>query len=88
MENNTWRLVNFEIKFQEGYSWEKDPEKQVDRYEGKVVFRNGDMEEFSLKVDQITSQQFLNIISEQMVITTNELVNKIQFSIKQQANEK
>ena len=84
MENNTWRLENFEIKFKQGYSFEKDPKKQVDRYEGKVTFRNGEMEEFRLNVDQITSQEFLDIISEQMIITTNELVNKIQLSIKQQ----
>ncbi len=35
-----FKLIKFSLEFLRGYSWEKDSEKQKDRYEGYVKFSN------------------------------------------------
>lgn len=76
-----WKLIEFKLTFEKGYSFREKEHQKVDHYVGKVVFRNGESEEFRLNIDQVKSEKFINIISEQMIKTTNELVSKIQESI-------
>jgi hypothetical protein len=80
-QENDWKLIEFKLTFEKGYSFREKDHQKVDHYIGKVVFRNGESEEFILNIDQVKSEKFINIISEQMIKTTNELVSRIQESI-------
>ena len=72
-----FKLIRFSLEFENGYSWEKDPEKQKDRYEGQVKFRNGEDEEFVLKVDSDISLQIVKIIADKLAENTESLVKNI-----------
>ena len=63
--NNTWRLEKFEIEFKHGSSWSKPATE--DRYEGFVRFTNKEGESFKIKVDQVKSQVFLDLIAAEIV---------------------
>jgi len=70
-ENNKkdFKLRKFSIEFEHGYSWEKDSEKQKDRYEGCVTFTNDLREEFILKI--------VKIIANKLAENTESLVKNI-----------
>ena len=78
-ENNKkdFKLRKFSVEFELGYSWEKDPEKQKDRYEGRVTFTNDLREEFILKVDEDISFQIVKIIANKLAKNTESLVKNI-----------
>ena len=78
-ENNKkdFKLRKFSVEFEPGYSWEKDSEKQKDRYEGCVTFTNDLREEFILKVDEDISFQIVKIIANKLAENTESLVKNI-----------
>ena len=77
-ENNKkdFKLRKFSLEFEPGYSWEKDSEKQKDRYEGYVKFSNDLREDFVLKVDDDISLQIVKIIANKLAENTESLVKK------------
>ncbi|WP_454986265.1 hypothetical protein [Capnocytophaga bilenii] len=78
-ENNKtdFKLRRFSLEFERGYSWEKDCEKQKDRYEGYVKFSNDINEEFILKVDDDISLQIVKLIANKLAENTESLVKNI-----------
>lgn len=78
-ENNKkdFKLRKFSLEFEPGYSWEKDSEKQKDRYEGYVKFSNDLREDFVLKVDDDISLQIVKIIANKLAENTESLVKNI-----------
>jgi len=78
-ENNKkdFKLRKFSLEFEPGYSWEKDSEKQKDRYEGYVKFSNDLREDFVLKVDNDISLQIVKIIANKLAENTESLVKNI-----------
>ena len=65
------------MEFEPGYSWEKESEKQKDRYEGYVKFSNDLTEDFVLKVDDDISLQIVKIIANKLAENTESLVKNI-----------
>jgi len=61
--NNTWRLDKFEIEFKQGWK----PDKIDERYEGFIRFSNKEGESFRIKVEQVKSQVFLDLIAAEIV---------------------
>lgn len=78
-ENNKtdFKLRRFSLEFERGYSWEKESEKQKDRYEGLVTFTNDLREEFVLKVDEDISLQIVKIIADKLAENTESLIKNI-----------
>ena len=78
-ENNKkdFKLRKFSLEFEPGYSWEKESEKQKDRYEGYVKFSNDLTEDFVLKVDDDISLQIVKIIANKLAENTESLVKNI-----------
>lgn len=71
--NNTWRLEKFEIEFKQGSTWSKTE----DRYEGFIRFANKEGESFRIKVDQVKSQVFLDLIAAEIVKAASSLAVKM-----------
>jgi hypothetical protein len=80
--NKNFKLRKFSLEFERGYSWEKESEKQKDRYEGYITFSNNIREEFILKVDDDISLQIIKIIANKLAENTDSLVKNITESIK------
>ena len=76
-DEKDFKLIKFSLEFEKGYDWEKDPEKQKDRYEGQVKFRNGESEEFVLNVDNNLSLQIVKLIVDKLAENTESLVKNI-----------
>ena len=78
-ENNKkdFKLRKFSLEFEPGYSWEKESEKQKDRYEGYVKFSNDLREDFVLKVDDDISLQIVKITANKLAENTESLVKNI-----------
>ena len=79
--NKNFRIKEFSLKFERGYSFEKDEKKQKDRYEGKVSFFNEIGESFTICVDEDLSLDILKIISKKLAENTDKLVKNIIDSI-------
>lgn len=79
--NKNFKLKEFSLEFKKGYSFEKEEEKQKDRYEGKVSFFNEIGESFTLCVDEGLSLDILKIISKKLSENTDKLVKNIINSI-------
>jgi len=89
-EQSEWRLNKIEIKFEQGWSHKEKKEEQVDRYVGKISFTNKDNESFNLNIPQGMTRRYLDLMSEDIVKTAQQLGDKIAQSIKKQkdTNEK
>ena len=72
-----FKLIKFSLEFERGYSWEKDSEKQKDRYEGYVKFSNDINEEFILKVYDDISLQIIKFIANKLAENTESLVKNM-----------
>ena len=79
--NKDFKLRKFSLEFERGYSWEKESEKQKDRYEGSVTFTNDLREEFTLNVDTELSLEIIKLISNKLAENTKRLVKNINASI-------
>lgn len=79
--NKDFKLRKFSLEFERGYSWEKESEKQKDRYEGSVTFTNDLREEFTLNVDTELSLEIIKLISNKLTENTERLVKNISESI-------
>ena len=79
--NKNFKLKEFSLEFKKGYSFEKEEEKQKDRYEGKVSFFNEEGESFTLNTDMELSVEILQIISKKLAENTDRLVKNIIDSI-------
>ena len=75
--NSNWRLASLEISFQKGYDWEKEPEKQNDRYEGTIKFENNERESFLFKVKPNMAQKYIDLIADDIVSTATNLGEKL-----------
>ncbi len=74
MKKQTWHLDLFKVHFERG--WKSD--KTVDRYEGEIRFKNESAENFTIKLDAEKSQKIIDILSEQIVATAQDLTDKIR----------
>jgi len=72
MDNN-WKLEKIEIEFKKGYSFNNT----IDRYEGQIKFTNGDRESFEFNIDQVKSNQYIQIIAPEIVRTAEILSDKL-----------
>jgi hypothetical protein len=79
--NKDFKLRKFSLEFERGYSWEKESEKQKDRYEWSVTFTNDLREEFTLNVDTELSLEIIKLISNKLTENTERLVKNITESI-------
>ena len=79
--NENWRLQKIEIEFKHGWSHEKDPEKQKDRYEGKITFTNEESESFSFKVKPNMAQKYIDLIATDIVIAATGLGERLKESL-------
>lgn len=72
MDSN-WRLEKLEIKFQQGYSHKEKEEEKIDRYEGRITFQNGEWESFSFKVKPNMAEEYIKLISKDVVENAERL---------------
>lgn len=79
--NNNWRLKSLHINFWEGHEWQKDPEKQKDRYEGMIEFENDEKESFSFKVKPNMAAKYIELISEDIVTAATGLGERLKESL-------
>lgn len=70
---DNWRLKEITIKFQKGYSHEKS----VDRYEGKISFENGEDESFSFRVRPDMAENYIHLMSKDIVTSASDLGNRL-----------
>lgn len=77
MEND-WKLDRIEIEFKRGY----DHNKTVDRYEGKIRFENGEYESFSFKIRPDMANDYIKLISEDIVKAASALGENLAKSLK------
>jgi hypothetical protein len=80
-ESEQWRLDKIEIEFKRGQSYTSDPVKQVDRYEGRIRFENGEYEYFSFKVNPDMAQRYISLIAEDIVLAASGIGERIKSSI-------
>jgi len=76
-----FRLESFKLEFKQGYSFKEKEHEKVDRYEGRVEFKNADNEVFILKIDQIKSKEFISLISEQLIKNAETLSDDLKKSL-------
>lgn len=70
---DNWRLKEITIKFQKGYNHEKS----VDRYEGKISFENGEDESFSFRVRPNMAENYIHLMSKDIVTSASDLGNRL-----------
>lgn len=77
-----WRLDKIEIEFKKGQSYEKDPQKQTDRYEGRIRFENNEFEYFQFRVNPDMSQKYISLIAKDIVLAASGLGERVKSSIE------
>lgn len=80
-QSEQWRLDKIEIEFKKGQSWEKDSQKQMDRYEGRIRFENGEYEYFQFKVKPDMANKYIFLIAEDIVLAASGLGERVKSSI-------
>ena len=68
-----WKLDSIEIKFKKGYSFDNTK----DRYEGKISFSNGENESFSFKVREDMANDYISLISKDIVKAAESLGSRL-----------
>ena len=86
MENN-WKLDNISIRFKQGYGWEKKEHKRHDRYEGTISFVNEEDESFCFNIPENYTQQYLDIMANDIVRCATDLGKRLAESIKPKEEE-
>ena len=79
--NSNWKLKSLRIDFQQGYEWQKEPEKQKDRYEGMIEFENEEKESFSFRVKPNMANKYIELISEDIVTAATGLGERLKESL-------
>lgn len=79
--NNNWKLKSIEIQFKKGYNFEKDPEKQEDRYEGMIKFENDEAESFSFKIKPNMANKYIDLIAQDIIIAATGLGERLKESL-------
>ena len=79
-----WKLKSIRIDFQKGLTFYSDPNRQVDRYEGKIVFENNEEESFSMRVKPDMAQKYIDLIASDIVEAATGLGERIKESIVNQ----
>ena len=79
--NNNWKLKSLRINFQCGYDWKKEPEMQVDHYEGQITFENNDNESFTFKVKPGMAQKYIDLIAVDIVEAATGLGERLKESL-------
>ena len=77
-----WQLESLKIEFKKGYEFKKDPVDKVDRYEGKIEFKNGLDESFSFLVEADMCNRYIDVIAEDIVKAASELGDRLIVSLK------
>jgi hypothetical protein len=80
-QDEQWRLDKIEIEFKKGQSYEKDPQKQMDRYEGRIRFENGEYEYFQFRVSPDMANKYISLIAEDIVLAASGLGERVKLSI-------
>jgi len=80
MDSN-WRLDEINIEFKKGYYYKENSEEKEDRYEGMIRFKNGDNESFKFKIKPDIAQNFIDLISDEIVESATELGEKLKESL-------
>ena len=79
--NDKWRLESIKIDFKTGYDFKEKPEDKVDRYEGKIVFKNNEGESFSFRVKPGMAQKYIDLISNDIVTAATGLGERLKESL-------
>ena len=72
-----WQLQKLTIEFTKGYSFNKTE----DRYEGKIEFKNGDNESFTVKLREDMTEPYLKLISQEVVRNAEVLAQRLANSL-------
>jgi hypothetical protein len=78
-----WKLESFKVEFRQGYNWEQDEAKRVDRYEGVVTFENKVSEKFTVKLNAAKCGIILELLAGQIINTAQELADRIRLELTQ-----
>ena len=81
IKDETWKLDEIKIEFKHGWSHEKNPEKQKDRYEGTISFTNEESESFKFRIRPNMAQAYIDLISEDIVKSANSLGERLKESL-------
>jgi len=74
---NDWKLTKIEIEFKRGYKYDNSK----DRYEGRIQFQNGDLEQFSFKIKEDLAQPYIDLIAKDIVRTAESLGERLCVSL-------
>lgn len=70
---DNWKLKEITIRFAKGYKHENS----VDRYEGKISFENGEDESFSFRVRPDMAENYIHLMSKDIVTSANALGERL-----------
>jgi hypothetical protein len=68
-----WKLKSLTIEFKKGFSFENSK----DRYEGSIKFENGESESFQFKVRPDMADDYIKLISEDIVKCAESLGSRL-----------
>lgn len=68
-----WKLKSLTIEFKKGFSFEKSE----DRYEGSIKFENGESESFQFKVRPDMADDYIKLISADIVKCAESLGSRL-----------
>lgn len=59
----------------------EDPKKRIDRYEGKITFKNKQEESFTMNIDSVSADKYLSLMAESICQSANDLAQKINNTV-------
>ena len=80
-KKDEWKLHSLDIRFQNGYDWEKEDFKKNDRYEGMIEFKNGHNESFSFRVLPDMADKYIALIADDISRSANRLSDDLLKSL-------
>lgn len=81
IKDEAWKLDEIKIEFKSGWSFEKDPEKRIDRYEGTISFRNGESEYFRFRIKPNMAQAYIELLANDIVSSATNLGERLKESL-------
>ena len=86
-KQDNWRLKRLSVYFQEGFPYDTDESKKVDRYEGSIEFENGVNEQFRFAVKPNMAEKYISLIADDIIDAAQQLGNRLALSIKNRNDE-
>ena len=71
--NQNWVLEKLTIEFKRGYSFSNTE----DHYEGKIEFRNGDNECFTIKLREDMAEPYLKLVAKEVIKNSQQLADRM-----------